>query len=70
MWFYFVGIYVNRSVAPDVAVGTDVLINIIFMMLVFLSSEKAEDLYEKMEHLYNYCGSVSDTAYLLGACAL
>lgn len=37
---YFVSVYSNRSVVPDVAVGTDVLINIIFMMVVFLASEK------------------------------
>lgn len=37
---YFVGLYTNRGVAPDVTVGADILINIIFMMVVFLGSEK------------------------------
>lgn len=37
---YFVSIYTNRSVDPDWVTGADVLINIIFMMVVFLASEK------------------------------
>jgi hypothetical protein len=37
---YFVSIYTNRSIDPDWVTGADVLINIIFMMVVFLASEK------------------------------
>lgn len=43
---YFVGLYTNRYVAPDVNIGADILLNIVFMMIVFLSSEKLKT-YEK-----------------------
>jgi hypothetical protein len=43
---YFVGLYTNRSVAPDVTIGIDILTNIVFMMIVFLGSEKLKA-YEK-----------------------
>ncbi len=48
---YFVSIYTNRSIAPDWVTGADVLMNIIFMMLVFLSSEKLK-LYTKKWNIY------------------
>ena len=48
---YFVSIYTNRSIAPDAVIGADVLINIIFMMVVFLASEKLK-LYEKKWNIY------------------
>ena len=43
---YFVGLYTNRAIAPDVTIGADILLNIVFMMIVFLSSEKLKG-YEK-----------------------
>jgi hypothetical protein len=48
---FFVGIYTNRSVDPDWVTGADVLINIVFMMIVFLSSEKMK-LYTKKWNFY------------------
>lgn len=37
---YFVSLYTNKAVAPDLTLGADVIINIVFMLIVFLSSEK------------------------------
>lgn len=48
---YFVSIYTNRSIVPDVTIGADVLINIIFMMIVFLTSEKLKA-YAKKWNVY------------------
>ena len=48
---YFVSIYTNRDIVPDAVVGADVLINIIFMMIVFMASEKLK-LYEKKWNVY------------------
>ena len=38
--YYFVSSFGNDAIAPDIVMGADVLINIVFMMLVFLASEK------------------------------
>ncbi|MEX1377485.1 MAG: hypothetical protein AB1Z23_08410 [Eubacteriales bacterium] len=48
---YFVSIYTNRDIVPDAVIGADVLINIIFMMIAFLASEKLK-LYEKKWNVY------------------
>ena len=48
---YFVSIYTNRDVTPDVTIGADVLINIIFMMIIFLAGEKLKG-YEKKWNIY------------------
>lgn len=48
---YFVGIYANKDVAADVTTGADILLNIIFMMITFLSSEKLKG-YQKR---WNIC---------------
>lgn len=47
----FVSIYANSAVAPDVTIGADILINIVFMMLAFLSSEKLKA-YSKKWNIY------------------
>ena len=38
--YYFISVFRNDAVVPDVFMGVDVLTNIIFMMLAFLVSEK------------------------------
>lgn len=48
---YFVSIYTNKAVAPDITIGADVIINIIFMLVVFLSSEKLKA-YQKKWNIY------------------
>ena len=37
---YFVSLYTNRAVVPDFTIGVDILVNIVFMMIAFLASEK------------------------------
>lgn len=39
---YFIGIYSNRLLTPDASVGLDVLYNIVFMLIAFLTSEKTK----------------------------
>lgn len=48
---YFVSIYRDNAVAPDVTIGADILINIILMMIVFLGSEKLKA-YSKKWSIY------------------
>ena len=36
---HFVGIYSNNFVVPDVRMGADIIINILFMLIVFWASE-------------------------------
>lgn len=48
---YFVAVYTNRSIVPDVTIGADVIINIIFMMVVFMASEKLKA-YSKHWNVY------------------
>ena len=44
---HFVSIYTNNAIVPDVTIGADILINIIFLMIVFLSSEKLKSYTKK-----------------------
>ncbi|MDO5111029.1 MAG: hypothetical protein Q4E65_01870 [Clostridia bacterium] len=38
--YYFISVFRSGNITPDVVMGLDVIINIVFMMLVFLTSEK------------------------------
>ncbi len=55
---YFVSIYANKDVAPDVTTGADILLNIIFMMLTFLSSEKLKGYQKRWNILVAAIGAV------------
>jgi len=48
---YFVSLYTNRAVVPDFTIGVDILVNIVFMMIAFLASEKLKA-YEKKWNIY------------------
>jgi TRAP-type uncharacterized transport system fused permease subunit len=48
---YFVSVYTNKVVAPDVTIGADVVVNIVFMLIVFLGSEKLKA-YQKKWNVY------------------
>jgi TRAP-type uncharacterized transport system fused permease subunit len=48
---YFVSIYTNKVVAPDLTIGVDVIVNIVFMMIVFLGGEKLKA-YQKKWNIY------------------
>jgi len=37
---HFVGIYSNNSIVPEVRMGADIIINIVFMLVVFWASEE------------------------------
>lgn len=38
--YYFISVFRSGDITPDVIMGLDVVVNIVFMMLVFLTSEK------------------------------
>jgi len=40
--FHFVLLYESRVIAPDINMGVDIIINIFFLLVVFLASEKSK----------------------------
>ncbi|HWQ57674.1 MAG TPA: hypothetical protein VN540_01550 [Clostridia bacterium] len=38
--YYFVAVFRSDAIAPDLVLGADVIVNIVFMMVAFLAGEK------------------------------
>jgi glucan phosphoethanolaminetransferase (alkaline phosphatase superfamily) len=53
-----VGIYSNNSITPDVRMGSDIIINIIFMLVVFWASEMVKTYKRKWAVVLALVGAV------------
>ena len=55
---HFVGIYANNQVVPEVRMGADIIINIVFMLVVFWASEMVKTYNRKWSFVLAFVGFV------------